>query len=476
MYTKQGIWPTYLLVAIVMPGMRQWGVAATLLLVAASLAAQTDLLFSGLTDVQQGLALNPARSQRYKLSIGLPGVAADYYNGGFKAGVFRTNEAIRTQIGNAVEALRPGQNLSTEARVDVFGLSAKLPTGHLTVSLSQRLQLHSQLPVDGIEYLYAGDDYGLSEGVRINDQRSTGIAYAELALGYQLPTNDKVRVGGRLRLLHGQAHGKVIDGQISTVTTDTGTYIRATALLRSSGVASPPDERDQERTTRDVLAGPLNPGVGLDFGLVTEPGNGWKFGISLLDLGLIRFKHRTQDYFLNGDLSTPGLRALSGPDDEVGVVLDTLAEIFQDIKAEDFTEEVSYIDPYTQVLMPRVVLSAERALNASLGVGAHYSGRVRPLGMSHALMLYSRARLGSWLQATIGYGLRDRAYNQLGAGLEMRLGPLQLYASSDNLLDLILLDRLEASSGRIGANLVFPMPGDRSGRKAGRDVKCYRFN
>jgi len=428
--------------------MRLLTLVSILLVSITQVQAQVDLLFGTLTDVQQGLALNPARSQRYKLSIGLPGGAGDYYNGAFRLGAFRTDEPLRTQIQNAVSDLRPGQRLAMESRLDVFGLSAKLPTGHFTLSLAQRIQLYSETPREGIRYLYSGDAFGMSEGVEISDQRSTGIAYAELALGYQRELDNGLRLGGRIRLLHGQLHGKVIDGQITTNRTDTATTIVAIGLLRSSGVVGEDSGDESELTAGSILGGPFNPGVGIDLGLVYESGDGWKYSLSVLDLGMIRFRHETQDFELNGRLSTPGLGQLSQPEDQLNEVVDTLAQIFEDIKADDFQETVSYIDPYTQVLFPRILASGEYAVSPVLGIGVSYGGRLRPKGLSSSGMLYARGRVGSWLQATLGYGLRNNAYSMLGAGFEMRFGPVQLYASSDNFLDLILLDRLESSSAR----------------------------
>ena len=461
-------------------------VGAVLLLAAAAaapLAAQVDALFAGLTDVQQGLALNPARAQRYRLSIGLPGAALSYYNRSLPTDLLLDEAHLARRFSAAVARLEPGGFISAAGRVDVFGVSAKLPAGHFTLSLSERFQVYSEVPVEGLRFLDGGDAVGLREGVEVRDQRSTGIAYAELALGYQRELDDgALRLGGRLRVLHGQAHGKVIDGDIRTVATDTGTYIRATALLRSAGVAGEEGDDNPDRSPRAVLGGPWNPGLALDFGVVHAPGDGWAFGLSLLDLGFVRFRDQTQDFALDGDLSTPGFANLVAGDASRNVAVDTLAGIFEDIKSDDFTETVTYVDPYTQMLLPRLVADAEYAFTERLAAGIRYGARVWPKRLSHTAAVYGRARAGRWLQATAGYSLRDGVHHLLGAGFELRLGPVQLYASADDLVSLGDLGKLEANVVRAGLNLVLPVDSREDRRRARRGqrgrrggVRCYKF-
>jgi len=85
------------------------------------------------------------------------------------------------------------------------------------------------------------------------------------------------------------------------------------------------------------------------------------------------------------------------------------------------------------------------------------------------------------VQAWAGKSFAGAKQVGIGVVVVLALGPLQVYATADNVLDLVNQDELNGVALLAGANLIFPMVWFNSssrlknGKRASKAVKCYKF-
>lgn len=75
-----------------------------------------------------------------------------------------------------------------------------------------RTDIGASIPKNMFDYLRDADQFDLSRGTlqgNITDMNFKVNAYAEVGLGYSRPVNDKLTVGGRVKVLLGVAHAEM---------------------------------------------------------------------------------------------------------------------------------------------------------------------------------------------------------------------------------------------------------------------------
>ena len=449
-----------------------------------SCSAQSDLLFPHLRDVRQTLLRNPATPQRHRVSVGLAHGALAYHAPGFPMSVLTGEAPVATRLAAGVAGLPSTSRVRLEGRAEVLGLTLATRAGTFSFDLAQRGGGFVDVPAAGARYVFLGDRHLAAEAFEVDAYDAAGLSFLELGLGYAhaLPGDERVRYGGRLKLLRGQGQGYVVEGRGETLTDAEGRrMVAAEGVLRSSGVAR--EGADSLTFARDFLLGAGNPGLALDLGLHYAGDDGVRLGISLLDLGGIRWRRFTQDYTFSGETTTPGLAGTLGPASTNRSALDTLTAQLDRVKAPDFAESTDYTQPYTRALAPAVLVTAGYPLRSWLDLTLSYAGRLEGGQLGHAASVGAVARWGHALQLGVAYGITEGVPHQLGISAAVELGPVQLFAASDDLLGLIDHDRLYATTLRAGLNVVVPEGGygklfaREAGRRGAhsRRVRCPKF-
>ena len=447
--------------------------------------AQSELLFGHFDGVQQGLQLNTAAPQRAKVSVALPSLAAHYRNSVFDLGAFEADmTSRRVAIASALAKVPSSSSLSTRGRIDLLGVAVRTErSGTFSLGISQRYSMRVSGSSAGFDYLFEGDASLRAQPLALEGYKAEGVVFGEVALGYQAPVNPRgLRWGGRVKLLTGQLHGYVVESRLLTMPNAEGVpELAGAGTLRSSGFTEFDD--GQEATPGSILLGAGNPGLALDLGITVNDGGPWTYGFAVTDLGAIRWRNKTQDYVFDGPITTTGL-AIRLPDDaSQAETIDSLVAVFTSLKGAGFTEETVYDNPYTRALFPTLRADLGYRVGERLGLGITYRAQSHGAGVSSAAGISAVYRPARQLQLGLSYGYDERVAHLLGAGLVAEVSIFQLFASTDNLLGLINRDELQATTARVGLNLVFPTERKRQmGRRQrnslrpGRgQVRCPKF-
>lgn len=447
-----------------------------------TLIAQNAVLFPHLSEVQQVLQRNPAQPFDAKVSVALGSAFVGYQNNLFKYGDIDQDLPILSQLEAIVDNHTRTEKINLAARADVFGLSVLTEVGRFSIGVSQRADVKTSIPEEFTNYIFRGDDYLANRSLMVDDFKAEASSFVEVALRYQTPErNDGLSFGGSLKILGGQGHGVLSDafGQtISSSTTDTF-FVEARGRVRSSGVAS--FGADTMLSVSTLLRQPNNMGLGLDMGIYYQLDDTWSFGVSLLDIGFMRWKRRIYDAEFGARFRSVGVPSLVSATAD----LETFANSIDDLIIDEPFTGTSFPDEYgrayTRMLMPSLLGTASARVNDAFEAGASYGYDFDPNGGQHRIGVNGKVNAGEYIQALAGYSFAGPKHSGLGVGLVLALGPLQVYATADNVLELIDQDQLNGVAVNAGANLIFPMvwfdtsSGSRKGRKRGKAVECYEF-
>lgn len=108
--------------------------------------------------------------------------------------------------------LKADNRLNVNLNTDILSFGWYKGKGFWSVNVGLRTDIGASIPKNMFDYLRDADQFDLSRGTlqgNITDMNFKVNAYAEVGLGYSRPVNDKLTVGGRVKVLLGVAHAEM---------------------------------------------------------------------------------------------------------------------------------------------------------------------------------------------------------------------------------------------------------------------------
>ncbi len=398
---------------------------------------------------------NPAFFPRYKYSVGLPGssVAASYSNNGFTYNDFavKQGDSVIVDLNKLQKALANNNYITTTAQADIFRFSMKVNARlYLTYNLTQKIYNREMLPKSLFGIFSEGTATFVGNNVTIAPQ-AEATAYLESAWGAGYKINKKLTLGMRFKLLKGEVN---IATQKSTVNLAVGNNYELTATAdistKTSGIHNL-DSADYkvEDHWRDYLK---NTGFGFDVGATYCFFDKLTIGLSLLDIGQIKWKNDLYGYSLDpatANYAFEGIdlqEILNGNDQYLQAQSDSLKKKFK------FKE--GRIKSYTTPLPSKIYLSGNYQIKRNFTAGAllfaeNFRGRFFAGGTASLNKDFGRT-----FSASLSYTVAPRSFNNLGLGMSLNLAPIQLYLVSDHAL-ITDINNIKLFNIRVGMNIVF---------------------
>jgi hypothetical protein len=422
---------------------------------------QQNLVLNFLDDVPQRMYANPATLSRRGFSIGLPGLSGIYTR--FENTVFnpyhmfeRTSDGTAFRTENFLSQVRDYNYIGIDNSLDLFMLSfSTAPYTQWSITLRERMQARAILPGDLIRFPFIGNGSFDTHGNTL-DFSGLGLSmnhYRELAVGWHHKSDDGLTIGIRGKLLFGSEN---IDTKVSEIqwTTDPDTYdwtFAGEMQVNTAGVWPLLDSIEgnhplDNNQVMSYLFSTQNSGMGIDIGAEKKITQRFSVSGAVTDLGFINWKRGVRNIKSSkGEFAYIGLEFTDGMITSLSNVGDSLDQQLTDILAEA-EDEFGYADNennYRSATLARFQIGADYMLfgldsltSGSIGVlfqSEVYKGRLRPT----YTIAYSQ-NVKRWLSATIAYSVIDRNFKNLGLGLRLNGGPLQLYVATDNLLAAVL--------------------------------------
>ncbi len=247
--------------------------------------------------------------------------------------------------------------------------------------------------------------------------------------------------------------------------------------LRTSGLKALDDARDDDNIAGTAIKRALfggNLGLGFDVGFTYYLNEQTVLTGSLLDLGLIYHTNATKNYTLKGTETIEGIEIIL-PNDLENPDTDFWQDLVDDVKS--FVPYEENTNSYVAFRPTKLYASLRhnfgervaRRGNCECGIDAtrnslrsKYANSVggqlyminRPRGPQAALTGFYQRRLGNVLALKGTYTLDKFSFTNLGLGLNLQLGPVNLYAMADNLLSYRNLADSRYASFQFGLNII----------------------
>ncbi len=433
------------------------------LLSATGLFAQQEIGLHFMHNLWQANKTNPAIVPENNLVIGLPGIRNNlFFTGPTYDDIVFKNEAGKSiiDIDRAIGVLDPQNLIRDDLELTTFSFALKIHGLTFSFSHAIKFSVFLQYPKTLPQVIWQGNAQFIGETVSLsNDLELNG--YNEYAFGAAYKFG-KLTLGAKAKFLNGignvstdRAHRRAslfTDPDIFQLTLD------ADYRLNSSGALNYESFRDfnldfnyDPASTQNLFS--QNKGFAIDLGLRLEIGK-FDISVSVLDLGSIDWKADVRNYIADGIFKYDGLdfsQALTDQSVNFDQALDTLEQIFQ-------VTEIN--TAYSTDLPTKVYVSATYQLNKSWEIGGlffteSYRGKTFP-----AVALSANVDL---LPKIISLGatyaiLHDDSFDNIGLNAVVKLGPVQFFGTTDNIISAFQPGQKQNFSVRLGLNLVFFQP------------------
>jgi hypothetical protein len=208
-----------------------------------------------------------------------------------------------------------------------------------------------------------------------------------------------------------------------------------------------------------------NPGLAVDLGLSNKVSEKFEFSVSLIDLGFISWKQditvlEESGHFnfkgINLNSQTPANRPPSSTDLK-GLFLalrDTLRATFLPIES---------LDGFKTLLPVKFYAAGEYILNEDFSFGGLLKVRILNNMLHTSFSASANARLTEKVTFSASYSVIESSLANLGLGANFRIGKVQLYAVTDNIVSFFRPSQVCNANLRLGINLIFQEEARRKG-------------
>jgi hypothetical protein len=422
-----------------------------------TLTAQ-DLTAPLLSDSWQATFSNPALYGQAKgrLTVGLPGVSNDLY-----AENVTYNQLLVTEDGQRildldrlVNLLADRNELRNDFTLETIGVG--LRGDRLSFGLYHRLRAFGQAdyPKTLVQLAVQGNAQFIGQTVEVAPL-GYATSYHELGLGGSYAITENVHFGARIKYLSGIADvrtGAQGSLQLTTgednysLTIDQDLTINTAGTIDYNGFDDVSINYDLNRIQTDDLFS-ANNGIAFDFGLFADLGK-IRLQAAATDLGgKVEWTNEVSNFTLSGVTSFSGLDILAQVLEDslsFNTALDSLQVTFEPTEGNT---------PYTTKLGGVFLLGGEYDITDRITAGLLLVRYNREINPETAFAVTARYKVFDQLTVGLNYNARREAAANLGGHLVAHLGPVNLLASTDNLLTVFSQKDNSRASVRLGASL-----------------------
>ncbi|NND93536.1 MAG: hypothetical protein HKN45_01655 [Flavobacteriales bacterium] len=420
-----------------------------------SIRAQHDLMLYNLPGVGQSIYVNPAHAPHDGIHIGLPFMSSTsihHTNSILNPSQLFANAEGRVefQTEDFLDRIAERNELGLDMASDIFSIGIPIKGNYFSFSLRDKVSAGITFPGDMLKFPFTGNGNFLeTEGVLDFSELSVQVNhYAEFAVGWQKVFADKFYLGSRVKYFAGKENITTSNNTLQWITdqTDYSWTVEGDVQIQSSGVGNLLDSIDGNSLLENgqigkYLLGGGNSGMGLDLGFGMQMNERLDWGISIIDLGYIRWTQNNQNYTgIGEDVAFSGIEITEAFIQEGGSFSDSLSAALEGL-GESLQESFNVdenTDAYTSFLNTRLYGSvgyrlfkkAKSSGKANLVLHTELQNGIRfpSMALSYVHTLADRISLSA------SYAAIDKDFKNIGVGLSIKGGPIVFYATMDNVL------------------------------------------
>jgi Family of unknown function (DUF5723) len=394
------------------------------------------------TDVWQSNTTNPAFVSKKKIVVALPSL---YYN-------YSSPNATILDIKNAANGLNTLNKATANLSLQTLGLSFPLTSAlRLNVHHAANVYIGGSINKNLASLYDKGNAQFIGQTIDFASNLTTSI-YNEWAVGVTYKVQESLSLGARVKYLTGNFHSK-IDLNKATIRFEDSNYalnfdndIKVTTFGIGSldSIKSPGNALTSQRVFTSNTGFAFDLGGSMKLGRLT-------FNVSVIDLGAgINWSENGKSSTTKGTYSYSGLNA------------DNFFK-FDSISSKSFQDTLENIvglventeESLRQNLPTKIYLSTFYELTEKIRLGTLLYSEIDTQDTRFGFVANATYKMSELLTVGGTLGLRNGSFDNLGLSAIAKLGPVQLYAVTDNIIGAFKPLESKNSNARLGINLIF---------------------
>ncbi|MGB5818009.1 MAG: DUF5723 family protein [Saonia sp.] len=451
---------------------------------------QNKQLLYDFTEIPQSLMINPGVDIDYSWYAGIPGLSGISIHGGssgisvndiFADDGVDVNDKVRDR---AINGMGIRDELSGTYQVEILngGFRGRDRNVFYSFGIYNEGDAVGYWFRDYAILAFEGNADRLNEEFDLSHLKARGEMVNVFHFGVNKRMSRNLTVGAR-----GKIYSSIFDFNSTKnegffVTTEGENNLLASTIdadlrLRTSGIYELEDAEENGDLTNTLIKRGFfggNLGLGFDVGFTYNLNKQTLITASLLDLGFIYHSNDVKTFTLQGSDTVEGVEIILPVD-----LLDPDRDFWQDL-VDRVEESVPFEDNDKSYITFRPTkLHASFRYNfgketdgrqdcncedlvTGVGIRTYYTDGVgaqlymvnRPRGPQAALTAFYLRRLGNSLSVKTTYTVDKFSFTNVGLGVSIQAGPLNLYAMADNLLAYRNLADTHYASFQLGLNII----------------------
>ena len=454
--------------------------------------AQQAMTLYNMDRVMQTQFVNPAADIPYKFHIGgilvpiagqlPPPIYFNYANNSFHynhllhMGEGASADNLVLDVPLFMNKLKNTTHMRFDTQIELLNLGIKLENMFLTVALTEKFKYGMSLPYDMFEFALNGNMPYMLES-KPHDFSSLGMNfthYREFAVGGSMQANDKLTIGGRVKVIFGLANVNTNFKELSlytdpddySMTWTTDMKIQASLPVYFDYMLYTNEQGSLDSLLFDMNEASMNAfednpagyfinmknlGLGFDIGASYKLTPEIDLFASLTDFGFISWNTNPQNFVSKGQYDFRGVELELWENNE------EMEESMQEFADTIFnTFKPSLLETgYVTWLPSSIYIGGKYKFHNMLHFTALYRGEFYRKSYMQALTLGVNSNLTHWFSAHLTYSLMHNSADNIGFGFTARLGPVNWYVVTDSFTDMIWPQKAKNINLRMGCNIVF---------------------
>jgi len=434
--------------------------------------------------VPQSNRINPANQPECGLYLGFPVLSTVRGGVAFSSQTYRdliqrhpTEDSLITFLHpladkqSYIDRLKPVNLVAANLSTSLASFGFRTPIGFFSIGVANRLDGSLTYPADLINLMV----YGVKDGrtYTLDGLGANLSLFNEVSLGWSGILSDRLQIGARAKLLLGVGNLYTSQSDVSLYTSMDRWHVESDLLINASldfmdvqynedgFIEDVQIDEDIRNLNPYEIAGYAfstgNIGFGVDLGVVYRPMERLSLNISLLDLAYIKWDQGNHQVSIKGEYEFTGieLNPFDIPGDQT--VGDYLDSTFSEL-ADSLSGFVSMGpgSPYNKRLNTKLYAGASYTIHPMITFGILSRTDFRNQITLEHITASANFALGRFLNLTLSYSYMYSNFRNIGLGIALNAGPVNLYLVSDNALNIVFWPEASQSAQFwFGLNLVF---------------------
>ncbi|WP_321310595.1 DUF5723 family protein [Marinifilum fragile] len=428
-------------------------------------------------NVPQSNQVNPAIQPECKVFVGFPALSSIYFN--YSNSSFAYNDVITdgtgirsdslvVNVNSFHDALKTTNFLSQQFELTLFALGIRAKDFYFTLDVIEKEDSRFSFDKEMITFLKNGNYNYRGRTANWGGLGVDANTYHEIALGVSKKINDKWTVGVKGKVLFGIANLHMEESDMSVFTSLTGDQVILNSKHRLR--ASIPINQitydangyvedinfNSDDFDEDFFLNTDNKGFAVDLGMTYKMDEKTTLYASVLDIGAITWKSNGYEFVQDGSFTYNGAdwsQSGNSNDPNYREIEDVFDDLVDDIEDEFRVSDLT--GTYSVGLPTKIYLGGSHQIHNKVNLGALSRTEIFNGKVQSSLTLSANARFFRNLSTSLSYTAVNNSYNNLGFGVAAKLGPVQFYTITDNVIAAIRPNSAQVANVRFGFNLLF---------------------